>query len=153
MTAAVFVVLLVFGVPIAFVLLGTALAYIGLSGNDVLFASFAQQLFSGIEQYGLVAIPLFMLAGELMDSRRSTRRLIDLVSIFVAGLRGGLAYINILANMMMASIDGCDGANRDHDAGDGAGDGTGRLPPGLRGRRRRQPADCWLRLFRRRCCS
>jgi tripartite ATP-independent transporter DctM subunit len=106
MTAAVFVVLLVFGVPIAFVLLGTALAYIALSGNDVLFASFAQQLFSGIEQYGLVAIPLFMLAGELMNRGGLTRRLIDLVSIFVAGLRGGLAYINILANMMMASIMG-----------------------------------------------
>jgi tripartite ATP-independent transporter DctM subunit len=106
MTAAVFVVLLIFGVPIAFVLLGTALAYIALSGNDVLFASFAQQLFSGIEQYGLVAIPLFMLVGELMNRGGLTRRLIDLVSIFVAGLRGGLAYINILANMMMASIMG-----------------------------------------------
>ena len=106
MTAAVFVFLLVLGVPIAFVLLGTALAYISLSGNDVLFASFPQQLFGGIEQYGLVAIPLFMLAGELMNRGGLTRRLIDLVSIFVAGLRGGLAYINILANMMMASIMG-----------------------------------------------
>jgi tripartite ATP-independent transporter DctM subunit len=72
----------------------------------VLFASFPQQLFGGIEQYGLVAIPLFMLAGELMNHGGLTRRLIDLVSIFVAGLRGGLAYINILANMMMASIMG-----------------------------------------------
>src|SRR5262245_6146954 len=106
MTAAVFLVLLILGVPIAFVLFGTALAYIGLSGNDVLFASFAQQLFGGIEQYGLVAIPLFMLAGELMNHGGLTRRLIDLVSIFVAGLRGGLAYVNILANMMMASIMG-----------------------------------------------
>jgi tripartite ATP-independent transporter DctM subunit len=106
MTAVVFVLLLVLGVPIAFVLFGTALAYIGISGNSVLFASFPQQLFGGIEQYGLVAIPLFMLAGELMNHGGLTRRLIGLVSIFVAGLRGGLAYINILANMMMASIMG-----------------------------------------------
>ncbi len=106
MTAIVFIVLLIISVPIAFVLLGTALAYIELSGNDVLFQSFPQQLFSGIEQYGLMAIPLFMLAGEIMNRGGLIRRLIDVASIFVAGLRGGLAYINLLANMMMASIIG-----------------------------------------------
>jgi tripartite ATP-independent transporter DctM subunit len=88
------------------VLLGTALAYIYLSGNGVLFASFAQQLFSGIESYGLIAIPLFMLTGEIMFRGGLIRRLIGLASIFVAGLRGGLAYINLLANVMMASIVG-----------------------------------------------
>ena len=106
MTAIIFIVLLIISVPIAFVLLGTALAYIELSGNDVLFQSFPQQLFSGIEQYGLMAIPLFMLAGEIMNRGGLIRRLIDVASIFVAGLRGGLAYINLLANMMMASIIG-----------------------------------------------
>jgi TRAP-type transport system large permease protein len=106
MTAAVFALLLVLGVPIAFVLLGTALAYIEISGNEVLFASFAQQLFSGIESYGLMAIPLFMLAGEIMYRGGLIRRLIGVASIFVAGLRGGLAYVNLLANMMMASIVG-----------------------------------------------
>jgi tripartite ATP-independent transporter DctM subunit len=86
------------------VLLGTAIVYIQASGNHVLFASFAQQLFSGIESYGLIAIPLFMLAGEIMNRGGLIRRLVDLASIFVSGLRGGLAYINVLANMMMASI-------------------------------------------------
>jgi tripartite ATP-independent transporter DctM subunit len=104
MTVAAFALLLMLGVPIAFVLFGTALIYIQASGNDVLFASFAQQLFSGIESYGLIAIPLFMLAGEIMNRGGLIRRLVDLASIFVSGLRGGLAYINILANMMMASI-------------------------------------------------
>lgn len=106
MTAAVFALLLILGVPIAFVLLGTSLAYIQISGNGVLFQSFAQQLFSGIESYGLMAIPLFMLAGEIMNRGGLTRRLIGIASIFVSGLRGGLAYINLLANMMMASIIG-----------------------------------------------
>jgi len=106
MSAAVFVLLLAVGLPIAFVLLGTALAYIRISDNGVLFQSFAQQLFSGIEQYGLMAIPLFMLAGEIMNRGGLIRRLIGLASIFVAGLRGGLAYVNLLANMMMASIIG-----------------------------------------------
>jgi TRAP-type transport system large permease protein len=106
MTIGVFALLLLLGVPIAFVLLGTALAYIELSGNRVLFDSFAQQLFSGIESYGLMAIPLFMLAGEIMHRGGLIRRLIGVASIFVAGLRGGLAYVNLLANMMMASIIG-----------------------------------------------
>jgi tripartite ATP-independent transporter DctM subunit len=104
MAAAAFVVLLALGVPIAFVLLATALAQILASDNQVLFASFPQQLFSGIESYGLIAVPLFMLAGEIMNRGGLIRRLIGLASIFVAGLRGGLAYINVLANMMMASI-------------------------------------------------
>ncbi len=104
MAVVVFILLLAVGVPIAVVLFGTALAQIVASDNDVLFASFAQQLFSGIEAYGLIAIPLFMLAGEIMNRGGLIRRLVDLASIFVAGLRGGLAYINILANMMMASI-------------------------------------------------
>lgn len=106
MTAVVFALLLVIGVPIAFVLLGTALAYIELSDNTVLYQSFPQQLFGGIEQYGLMAIPLFMLAGEIMNRGGLIRRLIGLASIFVSGLRGGLAYINLLANMLMASIIG-----------------------------------------------
>jgi tripartite ATP-independent transporter DctM subunit len=106
MTALVFVVLLVISVPIAFVLLGTALAYIEISGNEVLYQSFPQQLFSGIEAYGLMAIPLFMLAGEIMNRGGLIRRLIGFAGLFVSGLRGGLAYINLLANMMMASIIG-----------------------------------------------
>jgi tripartite ATP-independent transporter DctM subunit len=106
MTAVIFFLLLLIGVPIAFVLLGTALAYIELSDNAVLFQSFPQQLFSGIDSYGLMAIPLFMLAGEIMNRGGLIRRLIGLAGIFVSGLRGGLAYINLIANMMMASIIG-----------------------------------------------
>ena len=106
MTPIVFGVLLVISVPVAFVLLGTALAYIGISGNTVLYQSFPQQLFSGIEKYGLMAIPLFMLAGEIMNRGGLIRRLIGFATLFVSGLRGGLAYINLLANMMMASIIG-----------------------------------------------
>jgi tripartite ATP-independent transporter DctM subunit len=106
MTALIFVLLMIVGVPIAYVLLGTSIAYIEIAGNDVLFASLPQQLFSGIEQYGLMAIPLFMLAGEIMNRGGLIRRLIGLATIFVSGLRGGLAYVNLLANMMMASIIG-----------------------------------------------
>lgn len=106
MTALVFLVLLLGAVPISVVLIMTSIWYIRSSGNEVLFDSFAQQLFSGIESYGLLAIPLFMLTGELMNEGGATRRLVRAARVFVGGFRGGLAYINLLANMFMAAIIG-----------------------------------------------
>lgn len=106
MIAAVFTFFLLLGLPIALVLAMTALSYIFLSGNTVLYLSFPQQLFASLENYGLLAIPLFMLVGELMNEGGITRRLVALASVFVGHVRGGLAYINILANMFLASIVG-----------------------------------------------
>ena len=65
-----------------------------------------KKMFAGLENYGLLAIPLFMLTGELMNEGGMTRRLIALARVFVGGFRGGLAYINLLANMFMAAIIG-----------------------------------------------
>ncbi|KPQ22420.1 MULTISPECIES: TRAP transporter large permease [unclassified Halomonas] len=106
MTLGVFLLLLLGAVPIALVLALTAMVYIYVSGNTVLFDSYPQQLFSAIDSYGLLAIPLFMLAGELMNEGGLTKRLIALARILVGGFRGGLAYINLVANMMMAAIIG-----------------------------------------------
>ena len=106
MIAAVFTSLLFLGLPIALVLAMVALVYIYASGNPVLYLSFPQQFFAGLENYGLLAIPLFLAVGELMNEGGITRRLVALASVFVGHLRGGLAYINILANMFLASIMG-----------------------------------------------
>ena len=106
MTPVVFLATLLLSVPIAIVLAFTAIWYIWESGNIVLFDSFAQKMFGGLENYGLLAIPLFMLTGELMNEGGMTKRLVALARIFVGGFRGGLAYINLLANMFMAAIIG-----------------------------------------------
>ncbi|SDL41397.1 TRAP transporter, DctM subunit [Modicisalibacter muralis] len=106
MVAISFIVLLFIGLPIALVLAITAMIYIYLSDNSVLFLSYPQQFFGGLENYGLLAIPLFMLVGELMNEGGITRRLVAFASVFLGAVRGGLAYINIIANMMMASIVG-----------------------------------------------
>lgn len=103
---ALFVVLLFIGVPIALVLAVSAMGYIELSDNSVLFLSYPQQFFGGLDKYGLLAIPLFMLVGELMNEGGLTKRLVSFASVFLGSVRGGLAYINILANMMLASIIG-----------------------------------------------
>ncbi|MBL4784346.1 MAG: TRAP transporter large permease [Cohaesibacteraceae bacterium] len=106
MVASTFLVLLLIGLPISLVLAISALSYIFVSGQTVLLHSYSQQLFSGMESYGLLAVPLFMLAGELMNEGGITRRLVDFAGVFMGRVRGGLAYINLIVNMMMASIIG-----------------------------------------------
>lgn len=106
MSSVVFVVALLLSVPVAIVLSITAIWYIWESGNTILYDSFTQKMFGGLENYGLLAIPLFMLTGELMNEGGMTRRLIILSRVFVGGFRGGLAYINLLTNMFMAAIIG-----------------------------------------------
>lgn len=104
MVASAFLGLLALGVPIAFVLAITALIYIAASGNTVLLESYPQQLFGGLENYGLLALPLFILVGECMNEGGIARRLMAMATAAIGSVRGGLAYVNLLANMMMASI-------------------------------------------------
>lgn len=99
-----FAVLMLIGLPISIVLCLTALAYIWQSDNAVLLASFPTQMFSGLDSYGLIAIPLFILIGEIMNGGGITRRIIDMAMAFVGALKGGLAYVNLVANMFVASI-------------------------------------------------
>ncbi len=106
MSPVIFLCALFLSVPVAIVLVVTAIWYIWESGNTVLYDSFMQKMFGGLENYGLLAVPLFMLTGELMNEGGMTRRLINMARIFVGGFRGGLAYINLLSNMFMAAIIG-----------------------------------------------
>ncbi|ESU71758.1 MULTISPECIES: TRAP transporter large permease [Geobacillus] len=102
----IFIILLLLQVPISFVLGITTIIYILLSGNAGLLATAPQRLYSGLENYGLLAIPLFMMAGELMNSGGITKRLIDFSKTLVGHFRGGLAYVNVISNMLLASIIG-----------------------------------------------
>jgi tripartite ATP-independent transporter DctM subunit len=103
-TTLAFVVLLFVGAPIGIVLALSAVAYIVSTDNYVLFASYPLQLFSGVDSYGLLAIPLFLLLGEIMNAGGLTQRLVGLAKACIGTLHGGLAYINIVANMLLASI-------------------------------------------------
>lgn len=103
MVAASFFVLLLLSVPIAFVLAITALVYIYASEHTVLLSSYPLQFFGGLENYGLLALPLFILLGECMHEGGIARRLMAAAAALIGSVKGGLAYINLLANMMMAS--------------------------------------------------
>ncbi|PVH28085.1 TRAP transporter large permease [Pararhodobacter oceanensis] len=104
MTMFAFLALLVIGLPIGLILCIGALVFIYETGNPLLLDSYPLKLFSSLDNFGLLAIPLFILIGELMNGAGITTRLVRLASAFVGALKGGLAYINLLANMMVASI-------------------------------------------------
>ncbi len=100
----VFVVLLLISVPISIVLGITGISYIFASGNTMLLASVPQNIYGSLESHGLLAIPLFMLAGELMNYGGITTRLIKFAKSIVGHYKGGLAYVNVIANTFLASI-------------------------------------------------
>lgn len=104
MTAAGFLLLLAIGTPVGMVLCLAAMIFIWSTGNAILFQSYALRLFSSLDNFGLLAIPLFILIGELMNGAGITTRLVRLAAAFLGAVRGGLAYVNLLANMLVASI-------------------------------------------------
>lgn len=106
LTTAAFFALMLIGVPISICICLTGVIFILSSGNPLLLQSYPLQLFSGVDNYGLIAIPLFILIGEIMNGGGITRRIIELAMAFVGAMRGGLAYVNLLANMFVASIVG-----------------------------------------------
>ena len=75
LSLAAFLLLLALGLPIAFAMMAGAVLQIVLGGNGVLLLSLPQQLFSGMESYGLLALPIFILLGELMNRSGAGRRI------------------------------------------------------------------------------
>lgn len=106
LTSAFFLLIMFVGVPIGICLCLAGMFYIWTTDNTVLFQSFPMQMFGGVDSYGLIAIPLFILIGEIMNGGGITRRLVDLSMAFIGSVKGGLAYVNILANMLVSSIIG-----------------------------------------------
>lgn len=109
MTIAVFLFALLdamaLGVPIAFALLACGVALmIQLDTFDTQIL--AQNLLEGVNNYPLMAVPFFMLAGELMNAGGLSRRIVTVAETLVGHVRGGLGYVAILACLIVASISG-----------------------------------------------
>lgn len=93
------------GAPIAFSLMLTALALmVQLDFFDAQLL--AQNVQAGFDSYPLLAVPFFVLAGELMNAGGLSRRIIELARVFVGHIPGGLGYVAIAASVMLASMSG-----------------------------------------------
>jgi tripartite ATP-independent transporter DctM subunit len=103
--AIIFVALLLIGVPVAFTLGLIALVYIALETPLPPLVAF-QRMFASVDSFPFVAIPFFMLAGNLMGAGGLAQRIIDLARALVGHLRGGLANVTVVSNMIMGGISG-----------------------------------------------
>ena len=109
MTAALFLIVLLaliaLGMPIAFALLFSGVAIMlqmGQFDSQVV----VQNAIGGADNFVLMAVPFFILAGELMTSGGISRRIIDMAQAWVGHIRGGLGYVAIGAAVLMASMSG-----------------------------------------------
>ena len=102
-----FVVLLVLNVPVAFCMgIATTLAFLTMSGELPAFVAVAHQIATGIDSFALLAIPFFILSGQLMGQGGIAQRLIDFANTLVGRFRGGLAFVNVVTCMFFGAISG-----------------------------------------------
>ncbi|RGX55521.1 TRAP transporter large permease [Anaerotruncus sp. AF02-27] len=100
-----FILLLIMGLPIAYVLVAVAVAGIMAMGTVPLI-TVVQRMFSGLNSFTLLAVPLFIMAANLMNRGQISNKLIDFCCALVGHIKGGLGYANVLVSMLFAGISG-----------------------------------------------
>jgi tripartite ATP-independent transporter DctM subunit len=98
-------VFLVLGIPIAYSLGLSGFCYFAVVHPELVYI-LPQRFLAGMDSYAMIALPLFILMGLLMNAGGITSRLIDFSLIFVGRLRGGLGAVNVFASMVFGGISG-----------------------------------------------
>lgn len=101
-----FVVALVVGMPVALGLGMASLAYLVIEGNTHLLVAFPQRMIAGIDNFLLLTIPLFILAGNLMNAANLTHHIVRAAQFIVGRVKGGLAVVNVIASLMLSGPSG-----------------------------------------------
>ena len=99
-----FAALLLLGLPIAYALLLSAALALYVAGIDLSIVP--QRMFNSLDSFPLVAVPLFVFAGELLNKAGVSRRLIALAIALVGHFKGGLGHVNVVSSMLFAGISG-----------------------------------------------
>ena len=97
---------LLVGLPVFFGLLAAPGLLLWLNGQERDIGLLYRNVYNGIDSFPLMAIPFFMLAGELMNRGGITGRLVEFSQAMLGHLRGGLAHVNILSSMLFAGLSG-----------------------------------------------
>ncbi len=106
MTGLSFLTLMLAAMPIAFVLLAATIVFVLTTGNLQILNSIPQILFGSVENFDLLAIPLFVLLGEIMNESGLTRRIIIAARVWLQRLPHNLVIVNLVANLALAAIMG-----------------------------------------------
>lgn len=102
----IFVFLLAAGMPIVFALLiGPGLS-LALDGEQAFYKALLSRLYNGMDSFPLMALPFFILAGQLMNSGGITRSIVDFSQALIGHVRGGLAQVNICSSLLFAGLSG-----------------------------------------------
>jgi tripartite ATP-independent transporter DctM subunit len=97
-------VLMMLGMPIAFSLGTICFAFFWIDGGAM--TSMPQRMFAALDSFPLLAVPTFILAGEVMNSGGLTRRIVTFSRVLVGHIAGGLAHVTVLANVIVSGISG-----------------------------------------------
>ncbi|MBN2302528.1 MAG: TRAP transporter large permease [Lentisphaerae bacterium] len=100
------IVLLLIGVDVAFAMAITTTVFIFMLGGGLNPVVIAQRIVSGSNTFILLAVPFFILAGELMNTGGVTKRLVKFAEAIVGSVVGGLSYVVVIVNMIMAGVSG-----------------------------------------------
>ncbi len=106
MVFAILLCCLIIGVPIAFSIVAALFYFMATGEFPYHLRIVATQMFAGMKSYPLLAIPLFILAGDLMNESGITVRIIAFTSVLVGRFRAGLALVNIWASVVFAGLSG-----------------------------------------------
>ena len=106
MVYVILIVGLIIGVPVAFAIVAALMYFMAVGEFPYNVRIVATQMFGGLQSYPLLAIPLFILAGELMNESGITSRIIAFTNVIVGRLRAGLALVNIWASVIFAGLSG-----------------------------------------------
>lgn len=102
----IFATFLIIGLPISLALGSGGMLYLYLTGNSAMLMALPQRMLQGVDQFVLLTIPLFLLAGSLMNSGGLSGRMIGFANALVGHFRGGLSLVTVLASTLFAGISG-----------------------------------------------
>lgn len=100
-----FLVFMAGGLPVAVAMAGASLAYIAISGSSPPFVVI-HRMIGGIDSFPLLAVPFFILAGNLMNNAGITTRIYNFALALVGWLKGGLGHVNVLGSVIFAGMSG-----------------------------------------------
>ena len=99
-----FALLFLFGMPISIAMITSSFIYIGMRGMDLGFM--AMQMFSGLDNFVLIAIPMFILTAEIMNRTSVAERIFNFSNALVGYIPGGLGHVNIATSILFAGMSG-----------------------------------------------
>lgn len=102
----IFLALMILGLPIVFALILAPAVSLMVEGKDIFLTLLVQRLYNGIDSFPLMAVPFFILAGEIMNVGKITQNLVNFSKAMIGHVRGGLAQVNILSSILFAGLSG-----------------------------------------------